>query len=171
MKRFHVHLGVENLEQSIGFYSRLFGAEPTVRKPDYAKWIVDDPRLNFAISARGGRVGINHLGLQAEDAEELAAIRANFSAADPATLRDEPGANCCYAHGDKHWVTDPQGIAWEGYHTLGEIRYFGEASDPDTASACGASSGVTEASGCCAASLATVSEGVGTKRGGCCTAG
>ena len=171
MKRFHVHLGVENLEQSIGFYSRLFGAEPTVRKADYAKWMVDDPRLNFAISARGGRAGINHLGLQADDAEELAAIRASFSAADHATLHDEPGANCCYAHGDKHWVTDPQGIAWEGYHTLGEIRYFGEASDPDTASACGASPDNTEASGCCAPSVATVSEGVGSKRGGCCTAG
>jgi catechol 2,3-dioxygenase-like lactoylglutathione lyase family enzyme len=168
MKRFHVHLGVENLEQSIGFYSRLFGAEPTVRKPDYAKWMVDDPRLNFAISARGGRAGVNHLGLQAEDAEELAAIRANFSAADHATLQDEPGANCCYAHGDKHCVTDPQGIAWEGYYTLGEIRYFGETGDPDTATACGASPGATEASGCCTPSVATVSGTVGGKRGGCC---
>src|SRR5207253_1405023 len=88
MKRFHVHLGVENLEQSILFYSRLFGADPAVRKPDYAKWMIDDPRLNFAISSRGGRAGVNHLGLQAEDAEELAAIRANFSAADHATLQD-----------------------------------------------------------------------------------
>jgi lactoylglutathione lyase len=168
MKRFHVHLGVENLDQSIGFYSRLFGAEPTVRKADYAKWMVDDPRLNFAISARGGRAGINHLGLQAEDAEELAGIRANFSAADESTLQDEPGANCCYAHGNKHWVTDPQGIAWEGYHTLGEIRYFGETSVPDAASSCSASQAGADASGCCAASAAAASERAGSKTGGCC---
>jgi catechol 2,3-dioxygenase-like lactoylglutathione lyase family enzyme len=124
MKRFHVHLGVADLEQNIRFYSGLFGAPPTVRKDDYAKWMIDDPRVNFAISARGGDIGVNHLGLQAESADELAVVREQFAAADQASLRDEPGAKCCYAQSDKHWVTDPQGIAWEGYHTLGEVRYF-----------------------------------------------
>ena len=124
MKRFHVHLGVADLDQSIRFYSGLFGAPPTVRKDDYAKWMIEDPRINFAISTRGGELGVNHLGLQADSADELAGIREQFAAADKASLQDEPGANCCYAKSDKHWVTDPQGIPWEGYHTLGEVRYF-----------------------------------------------
>jgi catechol 2,3-dioxygenase-like lactoylglutathione lyase family enzyme len=124
MKRFHVHLGVANLDKSISFYSGLFGAPPTVRKDDYAKWMIEDPRVNFAISTRGGELGVNHLGLQADSADELTGIREQFAAADQASLQDEPGSNCCYAKSDKHWVTDPQGIAWEGYHTLGEVRYF-----------------------------------------------
>jgi catechol 2,3-dioxygenase-like lactoylglutathione lyase family enzyme len=124
MKRFHVHLGVADLDRSIRFYTGLFGTPPTVRKDDYAKWMIDDPRVNFAISARGGSVGVNHLGLQADSADELAGIRAQFASADQASLLDEPGTNCCYAKSDKHWVTDPQGIAWEGYHSLGEVRYF-----------------------------------------------
>ena len=139
MKRFHVHLGVENLEQSILFYSRLLGAEPTVRKPDYAKWMVEDPRINFAISSRSGRIGVNHLGLQAENADELAGIRNNFAAADQASLQDEPGANCCYAHGDKHWVTDPQGIAWEAFHTLESAPFYTASAGPkeETQRCCG----------------------------------
>ena len=137
MKRFHVHLSVADLEQSIHFYSGLFGAPPSVRKDDYAKWMIDDPRVNFAISARGGNVGVNHLGLQADSADELAGIREQFTAADQSSLQDEPGANCCYAKSDKHWVTDPQGIAWEGYHTLGEVRYFnGDLADRHAQSAC-----------------------------------
>ena len=137
MKRFHVHLGVHNLEQSIRFYSGLFGAQPTVHKADYAKWMVDDPRLNFAISQRGGKVGINHLGLQADSAEELAAVREQFAGADAAAVLDEPGANCCYAKSDKHWVTDPQGIAWEGFHSMGEVRYFdGDDTEASAESAC-----------------------------------
>ena len=139
MKRFHVHLGVHNLEQSIRFYSGLFGAQPTVHKADYAKWMVDDPRLNFAISQRGGKVGINHLGLQADSAEELAAVREQFAGADAAAVLDEPGANCCYAKSDKHWVTDPQGIAWEGFHSMGDVRYFdGDDAEASAESACGA---------------------------------
>jgi catechol 2,3-dioxygenase-like lactoylglutathione lyase family enzyme len=136
MKRFHVHVGVEDIEHSVRFYSGLFGAPPMVRKTDYARWMVDDPRLNFAISQRGGRIGVNHLGLQADSAEELAGIRAQFTAADAATVKDEPGASCCYAKSDKHWVTDPQGIAWEGYHTLGEVRYFDGDAVPAVASRC-----------------------------------
>jgi catechol 2,3-dioxygenase-like lactoylglutathione lyase family enzyme len=166
MKRFHVHVGVEHLEQSIRFYTGLFGAPPTVRRDDYAKWMVDDPRLNFAISQRGGRVGVNHLGLQADTEEELGGVRAQFAAADAAALRDEPGASCCYAQSDKHWVTDPQGIAWEGYHTLGEIRYFdGDAAPAATTGCCTPASGAsaargepaakTEAAGCCAPATAT----------------
>ena len=154
MKRFHVHLGVADLEQSIRFYSGLFGVPPTVRKDDYAKWMIDDPRVNFAISARGGNVGVNHLGLQADSAAELAGIREQFSAADRTSLQDEPGANCCYAKSDKHWVTDPQGIAWEGYHTLGEVRYFdGDHADRGAESACRAPDKVTTAplkASCCA---------------------
>ncbi len=136
MKRFHVHVGVENLEQSIRFYSGLFGAEPTVRKTDYAKWLVEDLRLNFAISARGGRIGVNHLGLQADSADELAAVRERFAAADAAAVSDDPGARCCYVKSDKHWVTDPQGVAWEGYHTLGAVRYFDGDPPPVAPAAC-----------------------------------
>jgi len=131
MKRFHVHVGVTDLEQSIRFYSHLFGAEPTVRKHDYAKWMVEDPRLNFAISARGNHAGVNHLGLQVDDAAELAELRENFSAADARSVIDQTGASCCYAKSNKHWVTDPQGIPWEGYHTLDSIRYFGSADASD----------------------------------------
>ena len=148
MKRFHVHLGVENLEQSIRFYTGLFGAEPSVRKPDYAKWMIEDPRLNFAISQRGGKVGVNHLGLQTDSAEELAGVRAQFAAADAEALVDEPGAYCCYARSDKHWVIDPQGIAWEGYHTFGEVRYFdGDSAVPGASSCCAPTQ--TTATACC----------------------
>ena len=137
MKRFHVHVGVENLDQSIRFYSGLFGTDPTVRKSDYAKWMIEDPRLNFAISQRGSKVGVNHLGLQAESVDELAGVRERFAAADAQSVQDEPSAACCYAKSDKHWVTDPQGIAWEGYHTLGEVRYFdGDAREAVAAAAC-----------------------------------
>jgi catechol 2,3-dioxygenase-like lactoylglutathione lyase family enzyme len=137
MKRFHVHVGVANLDKSISFYSGLFGAPPAVRKDDYAKWMIEDPRINFAISTRGGELGVNHLGLQADSADELAGIREQFAAADQATLQDEPGANCCYAKSDKHWVTDPQGIPWEGYHTLGEVRFFNsDRADGTAESAC-----------------------------------
>ena len=133
MKRFHVHVGVEDLERSILFYSGLFGTEPTVRKPDYAKWMIDEPRVNFAISQRGsGNVGINHLGLQADSDDELAGLRDRFESADASSIVDEPGVHCCYAKGDKHWVTDPQGIAWEAFHTLDSIPFFNAAVEPAT---------------------------------------
>ena len=125
MKRFHVHLGVPDLIASIEFYSKLFGAEPAVRKDDYAKWMLDDPRVNFAISERPARNGLNHLGLQVESAAELAEIGARFESADAATAVPERNAHCCYAVSDKHWVQDPQGIAWEAFHSLDSIPVFG----------------------------------------------
>ncbi|MEO5701395.1 MAG: VOC family protein [Casimicrobiaceae bacterium] len=127
MKRFHVHVAVADLDRSIAFYSGLFNAPPTVSKPDYAKWMVEDPRLNFAISTHGGATGVDHLGLQADDEPELAGIRAAFVAADASTVVDQPGASCCYARSNKHWLTDPQGIAWEGYRSLGQVELYGGA--------------------------------------------
>ncbi len=127
MKRFHVHLGVPDLAASIRFYSGLFGAAPSVQKDDYAKWMLDDPRVNFAISHRGRDAGLNHLGLQVESAAELSGVRAQFAAADALATTDEPDAHCCYVKSDKHWVTDPQGIAWEAFHTLESVPLFGAA--------------------------------------------
>ena len=123
MKRFHVHVAVTNLQESIRFYSALFDAEPAVLKPDYAKWMLDDPRLNFAISQRGSSAGINHLGLQAETDEELEGIHANLRKADGAIVA-EKGVRCCYAISDKYWVTDPQGIAWESFRSLGTVPLY-----------------------------------------------
>jgi len=148
MKRFHVHVSVQDLEGSKAFYSRLFGAAPAVVKHDYAKWMIEDPRINFAISAGRDRAGIEHLGLQADTVEELAGIRGRLAAAG-AAVQDQPGANCCYAHSDKHWTVDPQGIAWECFHTHGEITHYGDDHGPAAqppASACGTAAG----SGCCA---------------------
>ncbi|MCI0400386.1 MAG: VOC family protein [Gammaproteobacteria bacterium] len=125
MKRFHVHVSVKDLTQSIGFYSKIFGATPSVEKVDYAKWMLDDPRINFAISQRGHVPGVNHLGFQVDSDEELRGLRNQVASADLAAL-DEPGAACCYAKSDKYWVEDPQGIAWETFHSLGTITVFGE---------------------------------------------
>ena len=147
MKRFHVHLGVQDLDRSIGFYSNLFGADPSVRKDDYAKWMLDDPRINFAISRRGNAIGVNHLGLQVESDAELGAVHARFEAADAGATRAEPGASCCYAKSDKHWVTDPQGVPWEAFHTQGEIRTF----DGDVAPAARAGSCCAPETGACCA--------------------
>src|SRR5271169_5579179 len=126
MKRFHVHVAVRDLSKSIAFYSAMFGEQPTVLKPDYAKWMLEDPRINFAISNRGNAPGLNHLGLQAEDDAELEAIHANLQKADTAVL-SEKSADCCYAKSDKYWVTDPQGIALESFHSLGSIPLLGAA--------------------------------------------
>ena len=125
MKRFHVHVAVPDLAQSVRFYSTLFGAEPSVRKDDYAKWMLDDPRVNFAISARGRASGVNHLGFQVESGDELEAMHTQLAAADSAVLA-EKSANCCYARSDKYWVTDPAGIAWETFHTLDTAPTYGE---------------------------------------------
>ena len=136
MNRFHVHLNVADLDASIRFYSQLFASEPAVRKTDYAKWMLDDPRVNFAISTRGSRPGLDHLGFQVDDAAELGALKARAEAADAAVL-DEGATTCCYARSEKHWVTDPQGVAWEHFHTLQDIPVFNEAAAmPAAAGAC-----------------------------------
>jgi len=136
MKRFHVHVAVPDLETSIRFYSTVFGAEPSVVKPDYAKWMLEDPRVNFAISQRGGAAGVNHLGFQVEDAAELAQMHSRLAAADTGVV-EEKNASCCYARSDKYWITDPAGVAWEMFHSLGTVPFY-SAKDAcgDGATAC-----------------------------------
>jgi lactoylglutathione lyase len=140
MKRFHVHVHVDDLPASIAFYSKLFAAEPARVENDYAKWMLDDPRVNFAISNRGGKPGIDHLGLQTDSEEELVELKARAQAADM-TLLDEGETNCCYARSDKYWLTDPDGVAWEQFHTLGTIPTFSGSTQPaePQAAACCAS--------------------------------
>jgi catechol 2,3-dioxygenase-like lactoylglutathione lyase family enzyme len=129
MKRFHVHVGVANLDQSIAFYSSLFGTEPTTTKADYAKWILEDPRVNFAISSKAGvNLGVEHLGIQAENADELSDIYAKLQASGRPVL-NEGEAQCCYAQSSKNWVTDPDGVIWEAFHSHGELTSYGEKLD------------------------------------------
>ena len=136
MKRFHVHVAVPDLQESIRFYSTMFGAEPAVTKPDYAKWMLDDPCVNFAISQRDGRAGVNHLGFQVDDAAELEAIHGRLQAAD-AGVREEKHVSCCYARSDKYWVTDPAGVAWEAFHSLGTVPFHrGEESQAGKGGCC-----------------------------------
>ncbi len=123
MNRFHVHLNVADLDAGIRFYSELFAAEPSVRKSDYAKWMLEDPRLNFAISATGRPPGIDHLGLQVDSAEELAALGQRLQAAG-GTVVPEDATVCCYARSDKAWTEDPQGTRWETFHTHGEATSY-----------------------------------------------
>jgi len=125
MKRLHVHVSVEDIEQSVRFYSALFAAEPTVTKADYAKWMLEDPRVNFAISTgqHQGR-GIEHLGIQVETADELAEVYGRLQAADRPVLEEGPTV-CCYAKSEKSWITDPQGVVWETFHTTGEAVNYG----------------------------------------------
>ena len=128
MKRLHVHVSVDDLEQSTRFYSTLFAAEPTVVKDDYVKWMLDDPRVNFAISTRPGRsAGISHLGIQAEDETELAEVFDRLSRAERPIV-EAMRATCCYAQSDKQWVADPQGVPWETFYTYGESTVYGEGS-------------------------------------------
>ena len=125
MKRLHVHVGVHDLAQSIRFYSALFAAQPVVAKDDYAKWMLDDPRVNFAISTRSGKAGLDHLGMQADNGEELEEIGSRLAQAD-VSLLSQKGAACCYAKSDKYWTIDPQGSPWESFHTLDTIPTFGD---------------------------------------------
>jgi len=125
MKRFHIHVSVPSLPESIRFYSEIFGVAPAVEKPDYAKWMLEDPRVNFAISTRRQPVGVNHLGFQVDTEEELRGLQSQLQAAD-ARMIQEDQQPCCYARSDKYWVTDPAGIAWETFHTLGAIPVYGE---------------------------------------------
>lgn len=123
MKRLHVHVSVADLSRSIQFYSTLFGTEPSVQKPDYAKWMLEDPRVNFAISARGHAPGVDHLGMQAEDPAELEAIGERLKAAE-ALAKQEQDTTCCYARSDKYWAEDPQGVRWENFLTHGEAETY-----------------------------------------------
>lgn len=127
MKRLHVHVGVEDLDQSIRFYSTLFASEPAVVKPDYAKWMLDDPRVNFAISASGHAAkGIEHLGIQVENQDELAEVYSRLTAADRPVL-EEGATTCCYAKSEKSWIADPQGVVWEAFYTSGEATDYGNS--------------------------------------------
>jgi catechol 2,3-dioxygenase-like lactoylglutathione lyase family enzyme len=127
MKRLHVHVAVENLTQSIGFYSALFAAQPAVVKTDYAKWMLDDPRVNFAISTRGRQPGLDHLGIQVENANELQEVYARLHRAGGNIVEQGPTA-CCYAKSEKSWIDDPAGIAWETFLTTGENITYGDGS-------------------------------------------
>jgi uncharacterized glyoxalase superfamily protein PhnB len=126
MKRMHVHVSVENIPQAIGFYSALFAAQPAVVKPDYAKWMLDDPRVNFAISTRGREPGLDHLGIQVESQDELHEVYARLRQAGAAVL-EQGETTCCYAQSEKSWVDDPAGIAWETFHTTGESTHYGDS--------------------------------------------
>ena len=123
MKRMHIHVGVDNIDQSIKFYSALFGADPIKAKTDYAKWMLDDPCVNFAISDRSGKTGVDHLGLQVEHDSELSDLRERIQNADMSIV-DEGETVCCYARSDKSWVEDPNGIAWEAYKTMEDVQVF-----------------------------------------------
>ena len=134
MKRFHVHVSVSNLADSIGFYSRMFASDPAVVKADYAKWMLDDPRVNFAISQRGATLGLNHLGVQVESANELGEMHTRLQGLQ-GTVTEETDAACCYAKSDKYWVQDPTGIAWESFRSLDTIPFYGEQSHQGAAGA------------------------------------
>lgn len=142
MKRMHLHVGVADLDQSIAFYATLFGAPPSVVKDDYAKWMLDDPRVNFAISQRGGAQGVDHVGIQVETPAELAELSGRLKAAGAATF-DQEATTCCYAQSDKSWVSDPAGLRWETFFTFGEAVTYGEDAPREAAPA-------TSASACCA---------------------
>ncbi|WP_042300235.1 ArsI/CadI family heavy metal resistance metalloenzyme [Paraburkholderia kururiensis] len=140
MKRFHVHVHVEDIAASVAFYTKLFAAEPARVEADYAKWMLDDPRVNFAISTRGTKAGVDHLGFQVDHSDELGELAQRARAADMALL-DQGETTCCYARSDKHWIVDPQGIAWEHFHSLGSALVYGERNPQLPASG---------ASSCCA---------------------
>jgi hypothetical protein len=154
VKRMHIHVGVDQLDQSITFYSALFGALPSKTKEDYAKWMLDDPCINFAISTRGGKAGVDHLGIQVDEDHELDDLRERMKGAD-LSLFDEGETVCCYARSDKSWVEDPAGIAWEAYKTMEEAQYF--SSDVAIEGAC-----------CVPESNVVKAEGLAEKSSGCC---
>ena len=172
MKRFHVHIHVEDLQASINFYQRLFAAEPTRIEADYAKWMLEDPRVNFAISTRGSKPGLDHLGFQTDTTEELAELKAQAQGAEMALL-DEGETTCCYAKSEKHWITDPQGIAWEHFHTLGNIPVFNEGEMLKAPGACCAPAAPAAAaakSNCCTPAPQAQSGccGGGSAKSSCC---
>jgi lactoylglutathione lyase len=147
MKRFHVHVHVDDLARNVAFYSAMFGTQPVRVEPDYAKWMLDEPAVNFAISTRGhGHLGVDHLGIQVDSEDDLSTMKAQAQAADMALI-DEGATSCCYARSDKHWIVDPQGLPWEHFRTLGTIPVFseGEPAQEDTKAA-----EAPQASACCA---------------------
>jgi catechol 2,3-dioxygenase-like lactoylglutathione lyase family enzyme len=162
MKRLHVHVAVDELDPAIAFYSGLFGAAPTVRKSDYAKWMLDDPRVNFAISQRGRASGLDHLGIQVESREELAAVQQQFDAAGLASFA-KGAASCCYAKSEKTWTRDPAGIAWETFFTSGEATTYGGDAATPAASARPAQAAEPKSSCCAPADAAP-----GSSASSCC---
>ncbi|MFN4113939.1 MAG: ArsI/CadI family heavy metal resistance metalloenzyme [Sphingomonadaceae bacterium] len=150
MKRFHVHVGVTDLDRSIAFYANLFGAQPAVVKPDYAKWMLEDPRINFAISMRADAAkGIEHVGLQVEDQAELAEVYARLNAADAPVL-EEGATTCCYAKSEKSWIADPDGVVWEAFLTEGGSTTYGGSPDLAQLASANAANGA-----CCAPQVAS----------------
>ena len=135
MKRMHMHVSVDNLDKSINFYNSLFGEAPTIIKHDYAKWMLNDPLVNFAISMRGSKAGLDHIGIQVETDKELSEIKQRIEAAEMNALTEE-GATCCYSKSDKHWVQDPSGLAWETYRTLDSAPTFNGNTEHSTSAAC-----------------------------------
>ena len=163
MKRFHVHVAVPDLQAGIRFYSTMFGAQPAVVKDDYAKWMLEDPRVNFAISHRGGKAGINHLGFQVDEPSELDDIHARLQAADSA-VTEEKDVSCCYAKSDKYWVTDPAGVPWESFRSLGTVPFYnGEAGETAKDACCAPAASGKEAQSCCGSSPAA------EKKAACCS--
>jgi catechol 2,3-dioxygenase-like lactoylglutathione lyase family enzyme len=148
MKRLHIHLSVEDLKTNIEFYSTLFGSKPTVEKADYAKWMLDDPRVNFAISNRSAKAGLDHLGIQAEDGQELQGIKQQLDATQ-SPIEEQEGTACCYTRSDKYWVTDPQGIAWESFHSLSEIPTFNDKNELSEEDSSACRPAMDNSSSCC----------------------
>jgi catechol 2,3-dioxygenase-like lactoylglutathione lyase family enzyme len=155
MKRMHVHVAVDDLDRSIGFYSALFDAQPAVVKPDYAKWMLDDPRVNFAISTRGRAAGLDHLGIQVENKTELHEVYARLRKAG-GTIIEQGDTACCYAKSEKSWIDDPAGIAWETFHTTGESTDYGDGSGENEARV--AHSKAQAAGACCVPQASVAAE-------------
>lgn len=149
MKRLHVHVGVDDLEQSIRFYTELFGEPPGKKKDGYARWMLENPRVNFAISARGASRGIDHLGFQVDDEDELTELRRRAESAGTAAVLDEGETTCCYAQSAKHWTVDPQGVAWEHFHTMGEALEYGSNGPSELACCAGTGKADAEAGKAC----------------------
>lgn len=156
MKRFHVHLYVDDLNRNIAFYSGLFAAQPARVEADYAKWMLDDPPVNFAISARSHDAGLNHFGIQVDNDADLAVLKEQALSGDTAIL-DEGQTTCCYARSQKHWITDPQGIAWEHFHTLEGIPTFNESNQPAATACCAPTPAPTSQSAACSTPVAGAS--------------
>jgi len=156
MKRLHIHVGVDNIDNAIRFYSALFGATPVKTKPDYAKWMLDDPHVNFAVSTRSGKRGVDHLGIQVDSAEELNTLRAQLSAAN-LSMHSEGETTCCYARSEKSWVEDPADMAWEAYHTMEDAQMYGDKPAAAAESAC-----------CAPAAPVNIKSSCGTSGSGCC---